>query len=166
MASTVDKRVFLVAMSRLASNHTGPFAKDKCGSGRPLPVCHRVQYNRPWAMEMWATLRTKKRATRKTPGCRNRSRQFYKGYIGNAQYDRVEAHFRILKGLGSADLVKCLRSSSDPLYTGSNLNIHLSFKKKKKKIKSEFFLSNIGVLLWIVRVINLGNFPTYFRKNS
>jgi hypothetical protein len=27
------------------------------------------------------------------PGCRDRSRQVNKGYIGNAQYGRVKAHF-------------------------------------------------------------------------
>jgi hypothetical protein len=37
MASTVDERVLLVPMSRLASNHID---KDKCCSGRFLPVCH------------------------------------------------------------------------------------------------------------------------------
>jgi hypothetical protein len=58
--------------------------------------------NYTWAIGVWATLRTQKRATRNIPGCRDRSRQFYKGYTGNAQYDHVEAHFRILKGLGSA----------------------------------------------------------------
>jgi hypothetical protein len=47
----------------------------------------------PWAMGMWATLRTKKRATGKIPGCQDGSRQFNKGFIGNAQYGRVEAHF-------------------------------------------------------------------------
>jgi hypothetical protein len=33
--------------------HSGSFAKDKCCSGRPLPVCHVVWYNRPWAMGLW-----------------------------------------------------------------------------------------------------------------
>jgi hypothetical protein len=41
MVYTVDERVFLVTMSRLASN-SDPFAKDKSCSGRPLPVCHGV----------------------------------------------------------------------------------------------------------------------------
>jgi chloramphenicol O-acetyltransferase len=36
---------------------------------------------------------TKKRDTRKTPGCRDRSRQVNKGYIGNAQHGRVKDHF-------------------------------------------------------------------------
>jgi hypothetical protein len=44
MASTVDERTFLVAMSRLAYNywHSGSFTMDKCCSGRFLLVCHRV----------------------------------------------------------------------------------------------------------------------------
>jgi hypothetical protein len=44
-------------------------------------------------MRMWATLHTKKRARKKSPGCRDRPRQGNKGYIGNAQYGRVKALF-------------------------------------------------------------------------
>jgi hypothetical protein len=46
MAATVDEKVFLVATSRLASNHTAwhsvQFAKNTYCSGRPLLVCHGV----------------------------------------------------------------------------------------------------------------------------
>jgi hypothetical protein len=43
MASTVDERVFLVTMSRLASNHTGTRAHlQKINVVDPLPVCHGV----------------------------------------------------------------------------------------------------------------------------
>jgi hypothetical protein len=85
----------------------------------------------PRAMGMWATLCTKKRATRKAPGCQDRSRQVNKGYIGNAPYGRFKAHFWILKRHGFAHLFKCLRVSSDPLDTGSNPKIHLPFPTKK-----------------------------------
>jgi hypothetical protein len=82
-------------------------------------------------MGMWVPLRTKKRATRKAPGCRDTSRQVNKGYIGNAQYGRVKAHFWIFKRHGFAHLVKCLRVSSDPLDTGSIPGIYISpFQKK------------------------------------
>jgi hypothetical protein len=60
-------------------------------------------------MGMWATLHIKKRATRKALGCRYSSRQSNKGYISNAQYGRVKAHFSILKGHGFAHLVKWLQ---------------------------------------------------------
>jgi hypothetical protein len=125
MASTEDERVFLVAISRLASNHTGTRAH--------LQRINVVQrYNRPWAMGMWATLYTKKRSTRKAPSCRDRSRQVNKGYIGNVQYGRVQAHFWILKGHGFANQVKCLRNSSDSLDTGSNPNINFLFPKQSR----------------------------------
>jgi hypothetical protein len=59
MASTVDERVFLVAMSRLASNHTGTRAYLQ----RISVVQDALFSGRPWAMGMWATLRTKERVT-------------------------------------------------------------------------------------------------------
>jgi hypothetical protein len=132
MASAVDGGPTVLALGPICKGYMlfrTPFTSVPWGMG----------YNRPWA-----TLRTKKRATRKTPGCRDRSRQFNKGYIGNAQYGRVEVHFWILKGLGSAHLVKCLRSSSDPLYTGSNPN-PLFEKKKKTHFWRE---KNLVTIIW------------------
>jgi hypothetical protein len=86
VASTVDEMVLLVAISGLGSNHT----------------CTRAHLQRIYVVQdalcrcgmgSWATLHTNKRATRKTPGCRDRSRQINKRYIGNAQYGHVKAHF-------------------------------------------------------------------------
>jgi hypothetical protein len=110
MASKEDERVFLVAMSRLASNHTGTRAHLQ----RINVVCQcamgydTIDYGL-WECELHCALR-------KTPDCRDGSHW---------------SHFLILKRHGSAHLVKCLRDSSDPLDTGSNPNIHLSLKKKK-----------------------------------
>jgi hypothetical protein len=86
VASTVDEMVLLVAISGLGSNHTCTRAH--------LQRIHVVQDALcRCGMGRWATLRTNKRATRKTSGCRDRSRQINKGYIGNAQYGCVKAHF-------------------------------------------------------------------------
>jgi hypothetical protein len=75
-----------LAISRLASNHTCTRAH--------LQRIHVVQDALcRCGMGRWATLHTNKRATRKTPGCRDRSRQINKGYIDNAQYGHVKAHF-------------------------------------------------------------------------
>jgi hypothetical protein len=80
-------------------------------SGRPLPVCHGVD-----TIDDYVSC--EKRASRKAPGCRDRSRQVNKRSIGNVQYGRIKAHFLILKRHGFAHLVKCLRVSSDSLDTG------------------------------------------------
>jgi hypothetical protein len=96
MASTVNERVFLVAMSRLASNHTGTRTHLQGINVVQDALCqYAMGYDTIdlWSMGMWATLHTKKRATRKAPRCRDRSRQLNRGYIGNAQYGRVKAHF-------------------------------------------------------------------------
>jgi hypothetical protein len=51
----------------------GLFIKDKCFSGQLLPVCHGVWHHRPWAMGLKVTLHTKKWATWKVSGCRDKS---------------------------------------------------------------------------------------------
>jgi hypothetical protein len=66
MASTVDERIFLVAMSTLASNHTGTQADLQRINVVEDALCRCAMG--------YDTLRTKKRATRKAPGCRDRSR--------------------------------------------------------------------------------------------
>jgi hypothetical protein len=76
MASTVDERVFLVAMSRLASHHTRAHfqtinvvqdALCQCAMGYDT-IDHGL-----WHCGL--NLRTKKRGTGKTPCCQDRSRQ-------------------------------------------------------------------------------------------
>jgi hypothetical protein len=125
MASALDERVFLVAMSRLASNHTGTRAHLQRTNVVQDALCQCAMGYDTIDRGLWEC------------GL-HWSRQFNKGYVGNAQYGRVEAHFWILKGLGSAHLVKFLRSSSDPLYTGSGFalletNVNLVFQRTVKK---------------------------------
>jgi hypothetical protein len=87
------------------------------------------------AMGMWVTLRSKKRAARKTPGCRDKSRQVNKGYIGNEQHGCVKNYFWMLERHEFAHLDKCLQVSSDPLDTRANPNIYISpFQKKNANV--------------------------------
>jgi hypothetical protein len=114
-----------VAMSRLA--YTGTRAHLNVNQDAFCQCVMAYDIIEEGAFGMRATLHTKTRATRKALGCQDRSRHVNKGYIGNAQHGRVDAHFLILKGDGFAHIVKCLPVSSDPLDTGSNPNLHFIF---------------------------------------
>jgi hypothetical protein len=92
MASTVDERVFLVAMSRLASNHTGTRAQlerinvvqdafCQCAMGYDT-IDHGL-----WECGVHCALRNELQEK-----LLDRSRQVNKGYIGNAQHSRVKDH--------------------------------------------------------------------------
>jgi hypothetical protein len=118
MASTVAERVFLVAMSRLASNHTGTRthlqrinviqdAFCQCAMGNDT-IDHGL-----WECERHCTLRNELQEKLRATGMEH----------GKSIRDILamrKALFRMLKGHGFAHLDKCLRVSTDPLDTGSN----------------------------------------------
>jgi hypothetical protein len=83
MASTKDERAFLVAMTGLASNHTGTRAHLQRINVVQHALCQCAMEYDTIDHGLWDC----------GLHCAPRSPQFNKGCIGNAQYGCFEAHF-------------------------------------------------------------------------
>jgi hypothetical protein len=135
MASTVDERVFLVVMCRLASNHTGTrshlqriyIVQDalcQCAMGYDT-IHHGL-----WECELHCTLRNELQKKLRAAGIDHGKP--IRDILANRNMVALRLIFEYskLKRHRFAYLVKCLRVSSDPLDTESDPLIHFPFPKK------------------------------------